>query len=166
MDDQPVTLDSLMADFVCDMVVADDELSDSIFTCVDNFIDDLCLRVMDDENSVFESDRDEGNLPFNYIIDRVLEKVDTVEDIASAGYMQSLAKQLGVEEPREGEGCECNFMDPDYCNEINFDEITPEDFQLYISIPNIDEESEDKDVDWTIDGGTNVNSTYDSIFNA
>ena len=39
MENQPVTLDSLMADFVCDMTVADDELSESIFTCVDNFID-------------------------------------------------------------------------------------------------------------------------------
>ena len=72
--EQPVTLDSLMTDFVCDMAVADDELSDSIFTCVDNFIDDLCVQVMQDENSPFETDPSEGDLPFNYIIDKVLER--------------------------------------------------------------------------------------------
>ena len=157
------TLDSLMSDFVCDMVVADDELSDSIFTCVDNFIDDLCLRVMDDENSIFETDRDEGNLPFNYIIDKVLERIDTIEDISSASYMQAMAKSLGV---AKGEGSDTNFMDPDYCEEVNFDEINAEDFQLYISVPNVDGEADERDASWTEDDGTNMNSTYDSIFGA
>ena len=159
---QPVTLDSLMTDFVCDMVVADDELSDSIFTCVDNFIDDLCLRVMDDENNIFEADRDEGELPFNYIIDKVLERIDTVEDIANDSYCEVLKKQLGLKADNE----HLNNMDPDYCEDVNFDEITPEDFQLYISVPNVDGDADENDVNFTTDNGTNVNSDYDSIFNA
>lgn len=159
---QPVTLDSLMTDFVCDMVVADDELSDSIFTCVDNFIDDLCLRVMDDENNIFETDRDEGDLPFNFIVDKVLERIDTIEDIANDSYGEVLKKQLGL----KGDDEHLNNMDPDYCEDVNFDELTPEDFQLYIAVPNIDGEADERDVDWTTDDGTNVDSTYDSIFNA
>lgn len=159
---QPVTLDSLMTDFVCDMVVADDELSDSIFTCVDNFIDDLCLRVMDDENNIFEADRDEGELPFNFIIDKVLERIDTVEDIANDSYGEVLKKQLGLKADDE----HLNNMDPDYCEDVNFDEITPEDFQLYISVPNVDSDANENDVNFTTDDGTNVNSDYDSIFNA
>ena len=159
---QPVTLDSLMTDFVCDMVVADDELSDSIFTCVDNFIDDLCLRVMDDENNIFEADRDEGELPFNYIIDKVLERIDTVEDIANDSYGEVLKKQLGLKADDE----HLNNMDPDYCEDVNFDEITPEDFQLYISVTNVDGDADENDVQFTTDDGTNVNSDYDSIFNA
>lgn len=159
---QPVTLDSLMTDFVCDMVVADDELSDSIFTCVDNFIDDLCIRVMDDENNIFEADRDEGELPFNYIIDKVLERIDTVEDIANDSYGEVLKKQLGLKADDE----HLNNMDPDYCEDVNFDEITPEDFQLYISVPNVDGDADENDVNFTTDDGTNVNSDYDSIFNA
>lgn len=159
---QPVTLDSLMTDFVCDMVVADDELSDSIFTCVDNFIDDLCLRVMDDENNIFETDRDESDLPFNFIVDKVLERIDTIEDIANDSYGEVLKKQLGL----KGDDEHLNNMDPDYCEDVNFDELTPEDFQLYIAVPNIDGEADERDVDWTTDDGTNVDSTYDSIFNA
>ena len=159
---QPVTLDSLMTDFVCDMVVADDELSDSIFTCVDNFIDDLCLRVMDDENNIFETDRDEGDLPFNFIVDKVLERIDTIEDIANDSYGEVLKKQLGL----KGDDEHLNNMDPDYCEDVNFDELTPEDFQLYIAVPNIDGEADERDADWTTDDGTNVDSTYDSIFNA
>lgn len=159
---QPVTLDSLMTDFVCDMVVADDELSDSIFTCVDNFIDDLCLRVMDDENNIFETDRDECDLPFNFIVDKVLERIDTIEDIANDSYGEVLKKQLGL----KGDDEHLNNMDPDYCEDVNFDELTPEDFQLYIAVPNIDGEADEQDVDWTTDDGTNVDSTYDSIFNA
>lgn len=160
MENQPVTLDSLMADFVCDMTVADDELSESIFTCVDNFIDDLCLRVMDDENSVFETDRDEGDLPFNYILDKVMERVDTICGIADDAYGQALAKQLGLN------GNEyINSMDPDYCEGIDFSEIDPEDFQLYIPNPANDEGDEERPY-WTTDDGTNVNSSYDSIFNA
>ena len=163
MSEQPVTLDSLMDEFVCDMVVADDELSDSIFTCVDNFIDDLWLRVMEDEDSVFETDRDEGNLPFNYIIDKVLERIDTIEDISSKAYMQALAKSLGVDNVEDGS---INLMDPDYCEDIMFDEINPEDFQLYISVPNVDGDADERDTFWSTDDGTNMNSTYDSIFNA
>lgn len=162
--EQPVTLDSMMDEFVCDMVVADDELSDSIWTCVDNFIDDLCIRVMDDENSVFETDREEGNLPFNYIIDKVLERIDTIESISSDSYLKSLAKQLGVD--KNDVEFNNNFMDPDYCDDIHFDEITPEDFQLDIAVPNVDWEADEVDANWTKDGGTNMTSAYDAIFNA
>jgi hypothetical protein len=160
MENQPVTLDSLMADFVCDMTVADDELSESIFSCVDNFIDDLCLRVMDDENSVFETDRDEGDLPFNYILDKVMERVDTICGIADDAYGQALAKQLGLKGDEY-----INSMDPDYCEDINFGDIDPEDFQLYIPNPANDEGDEERPY-WATDDGTNVDSSYDSIFNA
>lgn len=68
-----VTPDDLMEEFVTDMVVADDELSDSIFTCVDNYIDDLCIEIMNDEKSVFETDTD-VDTPFTYILDKVMEK--------------------------------------------------------------------------------------------
>ena len=161
---EPVTLDSMMGEFVCDMVVADDELSDSIWTCVDNYIDDLCLRVMDDENSVFETDRDEGNLPFNYIIDKVLERIDTVDAIADAAYAESLAKSLGVD--KSTVDFSSNFMDPDYCEEILFDEITPEEFQLDISVPNVDGDANELDTTWGKDDGTSMTSAYDAIFNA
>ena len=156
--EQSATLDSLMADFVCDMAVADDELSDSIFTCVDNFIDDLCVQVMQDENSPFETDPSEGDLPFNYIIDKVLERIDTIEDISNDSFAQAVSDRL------KGDG-EFNAMDPDYCEDIVFDEITPEDFQLYIPTADRGEDGEDQ-VPWSTDNGTNVNSAYDSIFNA
>lgn len=157
---QPVTLDSLMTDFVCDMVVADDELSDSIFTCVDNFIDDLCLRVMEDENNIFETDRDEGDLPFNYIIDKVLEKIDTTEDIANISYCQALKKRFDDDDEH------LNNLDPDYCEEINFDEVDPESFQLYIPKATINDGSDEPRAYFGTDDGTGVDSGYDSIFNA
>lgn len=160
MANQTTTLDSLMTDFVCDMVVADDELSDSIWSCVDNFIDDLCLRVMEDESSVFETDRDDPDTPFNYIVDKVLERIDTIEDISSGSYMQAMAKSLVPKEQDE----HYNTMDPDYCEDVNFDEINAEDFQLYISVPNVDEEAEEGGA-WGAEG-TGVDSRYDSIFNA
>lgn len=148
------TLDSLMTDFVCDMTVADDELSDSIFTCVDNFIDGLCLKVMTDEDNIFE-DEGEGNLPFNFIVDKVLEKIDTLESIAD-------------EDLSTDESAFCNSMDPDYCTEINFDEIDPEDFQLFIPQSNFsgNEGEEDYIATFSADDGTNMTSTYDAIFNA
>ena len=117
---------------------------------------------MDDENNIFEADRDEGELPFNYIIDKVLERIDTVEDIANDSYGEVLKKQLGLKADDE----HLNNMDPDYCEDVNFDEITPEDFQLYISVPNVDGDADENDVHFTTDDGTNVNSDYDSIFNA
>lgn len=159
MATQPVTLDSLMADFVCDMEIADDELSDSIFTCVDNYIDDLCLKTMDNENSVFESDVNDSELPFNYIIDKVLEKIDTVEKTAYDAYGDSLEKSLM-------DFSDENTSDPDYCEGINFDNISPEDFQLYVGAVDVDDEADETDISYTIDGGTNVDSSYDSIFNA
>jgi hypothetical protein len=155
--EQPITIDSMMSDFVCDMTIADNEISDSIWTCVDNFIDDLCLRVMDNENSVFETDSSDDNLPFSYIIDKVLEKVDNIDDIADSEYAKSLTNNFGETE---------NTSDPDYCEEVLFNEITPEDFQLYIPNSNIDGESDDERVTWGKDGGTNMTSTYDAIFNA
>ena len=148
------TVDSMMADFVCDMVIADDELSDSIFTCVDNFIDNLCLKVMDDENSIFDAENEgEGDLPFNYIIDKVLEKIDTIESISD-------------EEPSADESQFCNSMDPDYCPEVNFDEISPEDFQLYIPKTCMDDESDEVRAWSGSEYGTATDPRYDSIFNA
>lgn len=84
-----VTVDDLMEEYLSDSVVADDELSESIFTCVDNYIDDLCIKVMNDENSVFESDTD-SDTPFTYILDKVMEKVDTIEDIQTDSYCKVL----------------------------------------------------------------------------
>lgn len=121
-----VTVDDLMEEYLSDSIVADDELSESIFTCVDNYIDDLCIKVMNDENSIFESDTD-SDTPFTYILDKVIEKVDTIEDIQTDSYCKVLEKQLS------GNYEEDNSIDPDYCEGVNFDEITPEDFQLYIS---------------------------------
>lgn len=126
-----ITVDDLMEEYLSDSVVADDELSESIFTCVDNYIDDLCIKVMNDENSIFESDSD---TPFTYILDKVIEKVDTIEDIQVGSYSKVLEKQLSNNYEDE------NSSDPDYCEGINFDEIAPEDFQLYIS-GNIDDDA-------------------------
>lgn len=122
-----VTIDDLMEEYLSDSIVADDELSESLFTCVDNYIDDLCVKVMDDENSVFESDTD-SDTPFTYILDKVMEKVDTIEDISG--------EAARCETSDESE----NSSDPDYCEGVDFDEITPEDFQLYIS-GNIDDDT-------------------------
>ena len=77
--------------------------------------------------------------------------------------MQALAKSLGVDNVDDGS---INLMDPDYCEDIMFDEINPEDFQLYISVPNVDGDADERDTFWSTDDGTNMNSTYDSIFNA
>ena len=124
-----VTPDDLMEEFVTDMVVADDELSDSIFTCVDNYIDDLCIEIMNDEKSVFETDTD-VDTPFTYILDKVMEKVDTIEQIQSDSYLSVINKQFNDPDADK------NTDDPDYCDDVDLSEITPEDFQIYI--PKID----------------------------
>lgn len=145
-----VTPDDLMEEFITDSIFSDDELSDSIFTCVDNYIDDLCISIMDDENSIFEDDSD-VDTPFTYILDKVMEKVDSITDIQADAYAQILTRD-------EDEG---NIDDPDYCEGIDFDNITPEDFQLYIS--------EDNDRDTYEDGylyRMDSDSFDDSNFNA
>lgn len=158
MDEQfNITVDDCMEEFISDMAFADDELSDSIWTCVDNFIDAECIKMMDSENSLFETDRDGGaSLPFNYILDKVMEKVDTVEDIASASYGAAFTRGLTDEYDKEVN----NKFDPDYCEDVNFNEITPEDFQLFISKSNGKEAQDDS---YTLD---NESDAYDSIFNA
>ena len=88
-----VTPDDLMEEYLSDAVVADDELSDSIFTCVDNYIDDLCIEVMDDENSILDSDTD-IDTPFTYILDKVMERIDTIENIQVDSYAKVLEKQV------------------------------------------------------------------------
>lgn len=124
-----VTPDDLMEEFISDMIVADDELSDSIFTCVDNYIDDLCITVMEDEeNGIMDSDSNDADLPFTYILDKVMERVDTIEDIQADSYVKVLEKQLDL---TPDDGTE-NKSDPDYCEGVDFNEITPEDFQLNI----------------------------------
>ena len=136
--DKTVTVDDLLADFVVDMADAD-ELSPSIFTCVDNYIDEMCVQVMRSETSIFENgDMDDGQLPFNYILDKVMEKVDKIDDIANVESLAALTRSLDTDSIT-------NRFDPDYCDDINFDEITPEDFQLYISSPEANAGNEDSD---------------------
>ena len=136
--DKTVTVDDLLADFVADMADAD-EISPSIFTCVDNYIDEMCIQVMQSETSIFENgDMDDGQLPFNYILDRVMEKVDKIDDIASTEYGAAMIRSMNTDETT-------NRFDPDYCDDVNFDEITPEDFQLYISSPEANAGNEDSD---------------------
>lgn len=149
MPEFDITIDSMMAEFISDFDTAE-EFSDSIFTCVDNFIDDLAIKTMDNENSIFESDRDDADAPFSYIIDKVLEKVETIESISNDEYASAIANSnLG----------KSNSSDPDYCEGIDFIEITPEDFQLYIPRINQEEIDDDKRVDY-------INHSYDSIYNA
>jgi len=133
---QTVTTDDLLAEFITDMSDVDD-VSPSIFTCVDNYIDDLCEQVIQNETSIFENgDLDNGNLPFTYILDRVMEKIDTVDDIANSEYGAALTRSVD-------DTSNSNRFDPDYCEEINFDEITPEDFQLYINSKDANAGNED-----------------------
>ena len=136
-----VTPDDMMEEFVTDMVIADDELSDSIFTCVDNFIDDLCIKMMDSDKSVFESDSDDADTPFSYILDKVMDEVDTIEKIQADSYCDSLKKQLSEED----EDSYSNRFDPDYCDGEEFDDITPEEFQLYIPKVNGDNDEAEED---------------------
>jgi hypothetical protein len=131
-----VTPDDLMEEFVTDSIVSDDELSDSIFTCVDNYIDDLCISVMDDENSILDSDND-VDTPFTYILDKVMEKVDTIEKIETDEYAKVIAKQLDLDDNKDDD----NSSDPDYCEGVDFDEITPEDFQLFINGNEVDNDT-------------------------
>ena len=136
--DKTVTVDDLLADFVVDMADAD-ELSPSIFTCVDNYIDEMCVQVMQSETSIFENgDMDDGQLPFNYVLDKVMEKVYKIDDIANVESLAALTRSLDTDSIT-------NRFDPDYCDDVNFDEITPEDFQLYISSPEANAGNEDSD---------------------
>lgn len=157
-----VTPDDLMEEFVTDMVVADDELSDSIFTCVDNYIDDLCIEMMNDEKSVFETDTD-VDTPFIYILDKVMEKVDTIEQIQSDSYLSVINKQFS--DPDDDK----NTDDPDYCDGVDLSEITPEDFQVYI--PKIehdgDYENHSDEQEASLERYFDYEQTFeDSIFNA
>lgn len=131
-----VTPDDMMEEFVSDMIIADDELSDSIFTCVDNYIDNLCIEMMNDDKSVFENDTD-VDTPFTYIIDKVLEKIDTIEEIEADSYVKALSSAFLDDNT--------NDTDPDYCEGIDFDNIDPEDFQLYIPKTIQNDESEEED---------------------
>lgn len=151
------TVDDMMEEFISDMNFADYEISDSIFNCVDNYIDSLCIEMMQSEDNIFESDRNDSRVPFVYIIDKVLDKVDNIINISSDSIRipPELAKDLGIEDDEF-----CNKMDPDYCDDIDFTEISPEEFQLYI--PNVDRNTYPEDDEDTV----NINDSYDSIFNA
>ena len=151
-----VTPDDLMEEFISDSVVSDDELSESIFTCVDNYIDDLCIEIMNDENSIFESDTD-TDTPFTYILDKVMERIDTIENIQDDSYCKVLEKQLSSSDDDY-----INSSDPDYCEGIDFDEITPEDFQLYIPTADTDVDDDDSYLIRKYDSGI----FDDSNFNA
>ena len=113
------TVDDMMEEFISDMNFADYEISDSIFNCVDNYIDSLCIEMMQSEDNIFESDRNDSRVPFVYIIDKVLDKVDTIINISSDSIRipPELAKDLGIEDDEF-----CNKMDPDYCDDIDFTE--------------------------------------------
>lgn len=157
-----VTPDDLMEEFVTDMVVADDELSDSIFTCVDNYIDDLCIEIMNDEKSVFETDTD-VDTPFTYILDKVMEKVDTIEQIQSDSYLSVINKQFNNPDNDK------NTDDPDYCDGVDLSEITPEDFQIYIPKIKHDGDYEDQsdEQEASLERYFDYDQTFeDSIFNA
>ena len=151
-----VTPDDLMEEFISDSVVSDDELSESIFTCVDNYIDDLCIEIMNDENSIFESDTD-TDTPFTYILDKVMERIDTIENIQADSYCKVLEKQLSSSDDDY-----INSSDPDYCEGIDFNEITPEDFQLYIPTADTDVYDDDSYLTRKYDSGI----FDDSNFNA
>lgn len=148
--------DLLMESFVKDMEFSDNELSESIFSTVDNYIDDLCIKELDSEDSIFESDRDEADTPFNYIVDRVIEKING--DIINQS-MDNMAESIASDLISQ----KTNLTDPDYCDDINFNEITPEDFQLFINNPNLDR---DEECDYNYDELDYNSSDYDSIFNA
>ena len=157
-----VTPDDMMEEFVTDMVIADDELSDSIFTCVDNYIDDLCIEIMNDEKSVFETDTDVGT-PFTYILDKVMEKVDTIEQIQSDSYLSVINKQFNAPDADK------TTDDSDYCDDVDLSEITPEDFQIYI--PKIDYdgdyENHSDEQEASLERYFDYNQTFeDAIFNA
>lgn len=157
-----VTPDDLMEEFVTDMVVADDELSDSIFTCVDNYIDDLCIEIMNDEKSVFETDTD-VDTPFTYILDKVMEKVDTIDQIQSDSYLSVINKQFNNPDDNK------NTDDPDYCDGVDLSEITPEDFQIYIPKIKHDGDYEDHsdEQEASLERYFDYDQTFeDSIFNA
>lgn len=157
-----VTPDDLMEEFVTDMVVADDELSDSIFTCVDNYIDDLCIEIMNDEKSVFETDTD-VDTPFTYILDKVMEKVDTIDQIQSDSYLSVINKQFNNPDNDK------NTDDPDYCDGVDLSEITPEDFQIYIPKIKHDGDYEDHsdEQEASLERYFDYDQTFeDSIFNA
>ena len=149
-----ITIDDLMEEYLSDSIVTDDELSDSIFTCIDNYIDDLCIKIMDDENSIFESDNN-SDTPFTYILDKVMEKINTIESIQSDSYGKVIEKQLSDNYEED------NSSDPDYCEGVDFDEITPEDFQLYIS-----RDIDDTEEDGYIYRANNSGFFDDSNFNA
>lgn len=124
-----ITPDDLMEEFILDDTVSDEELSESIFTCVDNYIDALCIDMMnaENDNGIFD-DTDSADLPFSYILDKVMEEIDTIESVQTNAYGEVMKKQLSD----DGEHNEFhNYMDPDYCTDVNFSEITPEEFQLF-----------------------------------
>lgn len=148
--------DLLMESFVKDMDFSDNELSESIFSTVDNYIDDLCIKELDSEDSIFESDRDEADTPFNYIIDRVIEKING--DIINQS-IDNMAESIAADLISQ----KTNLTDPDYCDDINFNEMTPEDFQLFINNSNLDR---DEECDYNYDELDYNSSDYDSIFNA
>lgn len=133
------TVDNVMIDFVEDMEYADDEIyHDTLFSTVDNYIDDMVLETYNEEcsNDIFNcDDGDQCNLPFNYIIDKTLEKLTSTNDIND--HM-------------------INSTDPDFCEDIEVCNISPEDFQISVKLPDPEDYNH-------IEYGTD---SYDDIFNA
>ena len=149
--------DLLLESFVKDMDFSDDTLSDSIFNCVDNYIDDLVEEELANNSSIFETDdANDPGTPFTFIVDRVLEKINgDIEKQAAKDTTLGLMDALSQNE---------NDTDDHYLTiGPDFDNISPEDFQLYICNPNLDNEQE---CEYNTDGIDYSSSDYDSIFNA
>ena len=67
--------------------------------------------------------------------------VDTIDKIQADSYCDSLEKQL-LEKDKDSYS---NRFDPDYCDGEEFDDITPEEFQLYI--PKVNEDNDEAEED-------------------
>lgn len=147
MFENAITTDDLMEEFIKDYVVADEELSDSIFTCIDNYIDSLCIDVMKDENSIYEDDA-EGDVPFTYILDKVMERIDTLEKVQDDA--MDNASKIDLEY--------INSFDPDYISPDELGELNPEEFQLFI---NDDFQQNEDD---TLEDGYEQRSLYNDSF--
>lgn len=155
--EKTITPDDLMEEFISDSIVADDELSDSIFTCLDNYIDDMCIDSIANENCGIFDD----NMPFcfTYTLDKVEEKIDDkIEELEKKDVLSILGKdEYNIDIENERSDSVNDKIDPgtalynninyfcydvDYCDGID-DDIDPEDFQLYISKVDDSESTED-----------------------
>lgn len=152
MEHEFATLDGMMEDFIKDMNGDDYDISDSIYNTLDNYIDDLCIKEMDGDNGIFNSDRNDEKLPFNFVLDKVMEKVDNLITNAAEAECHVIYNL---------DDCDAttNHTDPDYCDCPETDNISAEDFQLYIGKNyNIEDDAEDGYIDYN-------DTSYDAMYN-